>query len=235
MFSAGKESPVSKVTMTAAFVAPLPLQANLPRPRKPAAPRRRFRAPGMSLVLPPQPPQQQPPSTPSFFEHASFDGPESEPLPIAGRQALLQALLSAGRANATLVVVFCRAKWCRSCATLAPKVARVAAQARSSLPSALAIHWYSMDVVDEPNRDFTSEVDVKMLPTFLFYRPVPKDQDSAGRKKSDAVENKCDTSTADDVELSLLRKQFIRSFIAGPFGARRLQDNLKEVLCRDSI
>jgi hypothetical protein len=203
-----------------------------------AVPRRHVvRASATRTPVPPSPPPPPtPPPKPPVAPPVAPDAEHQQPAPLVGARELVRALVRAGRAGAVLVVVFYRAKWCRSCCTLAPKVARVAAQARQE-PWAPSMDWYSVDIVEENNRVLTERMNVHMLPTFHFYTPIPKSAVNASINLAALAQDAALPETTGDVEdamyASILGDYLERSFIAGPFGARRLQDNLKDLLQKD--
>jgi thiol-disulfide isomerase/thioredoxin len=227
--------PQIRMLTAAAFLAPAVLAPSALRPRAHSAYVRRS-APA-AVAAPTRPPGLEPlSSTPP-----PSSSPPLPPTPLTGRRSLAAFI---ARSSADLVVVYFRARFCRSCATLAPKVARVAAQVRDAAPGgAYAIDWVSIDVVDggEENRMLASEgAVVTMLPTFHFYRGGRGACGWLGGvdgNADDGRDGELEGANEDEQRLAdraLIDRAFVRSFIAGPFGARRLQDNLAEVLVRES-
>lgn len=150
--------------------------------------------------------------------------------PIVGRRALTRALYRAGSAEGVnLVVLYCRAAWCRSCATLAPKVARIAIQAKEgAFDFGSDVAWHSMDIVEEANRTLTKEIGAEMLPTFAFFRPA--DLSALPYADTDGLIPGGDETAQAEADREAVSACFERKFIAGPFGASRLQQNLEDVL-----
>ena len=136
--------------------------------------------PRMAVAVPPRPPLRPSPGSSPL-------PPEPEAHSVVGKKELERVLSGAGDA---LVVVIFVASWCRVCKTLQAKVRRVAA----AHPD---IVWLKVDLANHPNRSLCTDLGVRMLPTFHFYRRAKNMKDS------------------------------IEKFTAGPFGVKRLKEHLQ--------
>ncbi|PXF46751.1 Thioredoxin-like 2, chloroplastic [Gracilariopsis chorda] len=147
----------------------------------PLSPTCHRRPPQLSIASPPPPLRPSDKGLPQ--EHAS----PAEPL--MGADALRTALNAAPTDK--LVVVMFHARWCRVCRTLSSKLFRVA----EDFPNVV---WFSVDFAELPNKPLCARLNVKLLPTFRFYKP------------------KADIDEALD------------HFTTGPFGAKRLVEHLEK-------
>lgn len=111
--------------------------------------------------------------------------------PIIGEKALSNAIQSSADGS-NLVVVMFHARWCRVCKTLASKLDRI-------IPNFPNVTWLSVDFAQIENKPLCASLDVKILPTFHFYKPIQSLHDGP-----------------------------IDSFTAGPFGAKRLVEHLED-------
>jgi thiol-disulfide isomerase/thioredoxin len=80
---------------------------------------------------------------------------------ICGHADLLAAL---EKSATGLVVVQVKAKWCRSCKALEPKVRRLAREF-----GVAGVSFYQMDYEAEENKPLCYQLNVTSMPTFLMY------------------------------------------------------------------
>lgn len=212
-----------------AFLSAAPLLAA--RPRGPPS-LSRARAPPAATRWPttralasaPPPPSPSPLPSPAPQMHA--------PTPLLGRRALAAALHRAQ--GARFVVLYCRAQWCRTCGTLAVRVARIAEERAAAAAAAgtPGLVWLSLDIVEEENRTLAAEMGADMLPTLMFFHPV--EAGAGGGVDLDGRIPGADDESQAEADRALLRAQVERKFMAGPFGHNRLNQNLDLALSGSS-
>lgn len=135
------------------------------------------------MALAPPPPK---PPVPDFAPPSPAPEPWCDAL--VGRQALETVLSTSG--DAFVVVIFV-AQWCRTCKTLLSKVQRLSL----AHPE---IRFVTVDFVKDENKTLCGALNVKLLPTFHFYRNA-----------NDGLDH-------------------MAQFTAGPFGIKRLIERLAE-------
>ena len=149
----------------------------------------RHRSIHLTLASPP------PPLRPSNSNTPPSDHRPPLTHPITGEKDLSNAIESTPH-ESNLVVVMFHARWCRVCKTLATKLDRI-------IPNFPNVTWLSVDFANIENKPLCANLDVKILPTFHFYKPIQSLHDGP-----------------------------VDSFTAGPFGAKRLVEHLEAFQCQ---